>query len=277
MKFLVLLSGLLAVASAAVIPRADKPQPIVVVDENGYNSALEQKSWDSVCEFDKKEGAMVCKITKNWGAFSFLTPESYKGGKLFVTMKVKNEDAIQFQTQFPAPPGYYNFHRFTCTTEYADYEKEVGNNPDYSDPVNQYAIQDASEKNNVLYIKKVIFYPPGSEEETGGNSGSGGSSSGTGSDAGTTPGGSSSGTGSDAGTTPGGPSSGTGTNTGTTPGGPSSGTGTNTGTTPSGSNTGSSPSPTKPADNDKDSGSISVKVSLFSIVLVQIIMAFVLM
>jgi len=273
MKFLVLLSGLITIASAAVIPR--DVQPIVVVDENGINPSLEPKSWGfSTCDYDEKEGAVVCKITQEWGAFAFQTPDSYIGGKLFATMKVKDEGTVQFQTQFQAPPGYFNFHSFTCTTDYKDYEQVIGDNPSFSGPVNVYAIQDASQNNNTLYIKKVIFYPPeddGEETETGGNNTPGGnSSSGTGSNSDAP----SSGTGSNSdapssGTgNSGAPSSGTGNS-----GAPSSGTG-NSGAPSSGTGA-PSPSPTKEAD--KDSGSTSVKATLFSIVLVQIIMAFVLM
>jgi len=165
MKVVGLLLIFIIIANAVGYKLTDIDEPDVILDETGLHWEL--ANWGSECLFDKNEKAMICKITEQWGAFSFQTKNYYNEGTLYVNMKVsKPEDHLNIHCQNRPINPYYNIfvHDISMSNEYKDYYFTIPNYIEFDGaPFQKLAIQEASNEENseynTFYIKKIVYYP----------------------------------------------------------------------------------------------------------------------
>lgn len=135
-------------------------EPDVILDSDGLHWT--DASWGSTnCEFQAISSAMECSFEGkqgSWPGFGFSTENDYDGGYLVINMKVQNPDQNINILSFDRAERYYNIHNFKATNEYAEYIFDI---PHYeTDATYKFAIQEASQQDNIYYIRSIVYYPP---------------------------------------------------------------------------------------------------------------------
>jgi len=135
-------------------------EPDVIVDGEGLHWI--DASWGNVsCEFQTISNALECTFQGklgSWPGFAFKTENKYNAGTLVINMKVLHPEQSINLLLYDTNETYNNILTFRVTDEYEDYYFDL---PSFENcPTYKYVLQEASQQDNIFYIRSILYYPP---------------------------------------------------------------------------------------------------------------------